>query len=119
MRILVTGSRHLTDEHLPVVRSALIATASGNPEVTIVHGGARGADTLADKVAREFHWGIETWHADWANLGKAAGPVRNQQMVDSGVDACLAFPCGVSKGTRSCVAMAHKKGIPTRVIEMA
>ena len=47
----------------------------------------------------------------------AAGPRRNQHMVDLGADLCLAYPYGVSRGTRGCAAMAIKAGIPTLITE--
>ncbi len=40
-------------------------------------------------------------------LGKAGGPVRNQAMVDSGADLCLAFPDNKSIGTWDCVQRAR------------
>ena len=42
------------------------------------------------------------------------GHVRNHHMVSLGADLCLAFPLGESRGTRGCMAAAHKAGIPVR-----
>lgn len=110
MRILITGSRAWTDR--AAIRRAL-ANAGGvfgaHPqEVTIVHGGARGA---------EFGCRVEVHPADWPRHGKAAGHRRNAEMVALGADVCLAFPLGESRGTRDCVRRARDAGIP--VVEHA
>jgi hypothetical protein len=84
MRILVTGSRDLTDQAL-VVRTIM---SHSTPPLTIVVG-----DCLcgAHKFARSVDAELEIHQAQWKLLGRAAGPRRNQEMVDSGVDLCLAF----------------------------
>ena len=48
---------------------------------------------------------------NWKNLGRKAGPLRNQKMVDLGADICIAFPQGESRGTRNCMKLADKAGI--------
>lgn len=115
-RILVTGNRHFTNTD--TVRSALLQALAqyGNLDAphlsTLVHGGAPGADTTAQSVARELGMTIEVHPAQWSALGKKAGPIRNQEMVNAGADVCLAFPVGDSRGTRGCMAMAERAGIP-------
>jgi hypothetical protein len=56
----------------------------------------------------EPHW------ADWAVKHRAAGPIRNQEMVDSGADECLAFIGVGSTGARDCARRAEAAGIRTR-----
>ena len=113
MRILITGSRDYTnynkmkDSILEVVHTA--NTDASN--VCIVHGGASGADYLAGEIARELGFSEEVHYADWKNLGRKAGPLRNQKMVDLGADICIAFPKGESRGTRNCMKLADKAGI--------
>lgn len=55
--------------------------------------------------------------ADWSTHGKAAGPIRNQQMADARADLCLAFPGG--KGISDMVRRAERAGIPVRHITKA
>ncbi len=110
MRILVTGSRFWTQKD--VIRQALAAAPAGS---TVVHGAARGADRLADAVAKELGFTPEPYPADWTGLKKRAGSVRNQKMVDLGADVCLAFPGPESKGTWDCVKKARAAGIHTFV----
>lgn len=114
MRILITGSRDWADRD--VIRRALIRAgqdAHVHPQgVTVVHGGARGADQIAGELAGEFGCMVEVHRADWDRYGKAAGHRRNAEMVALGADVCLAFPLGESRGTRGCMALAEKAGIP-------
>jgi hypothetical protein len=49
----------------------------------IIHGAARGADSIAAFEADMMGFeDIRTYPADWQNYGKAAGPIRNRQMLD-------------------------------------
>ena len=107
--ILVTGSRHSTD--IELVRTFLTnyVEFAGNPPVTLIHGGAKGIDTLADKVAREKGWKVKIFHADWVGYGRRAGPIRNQEMVDEKPDVVIAFPGGY--GTQNCIQLAKKAGL--------
>lgn len=115
-RMLVTGSRRWTDRD--AIRRALAAVLRklGVPadRIVVVHGGARGADMLADAVARELGMLVEchpVTRGDWDRHGTSAGHRRNQRMVDLGAVGCIAFPRGVSAGTRGCMAAAERAGI--------
>lgn len=111
MRVLVTGSREWTD--VEIIRRALtlLAPADGESVPVIVHGGARGADTIAAQVATELGYHVETHLADWDRYGKSAGMVRNEAMVDAGADLCLAFILDGSRGATHCAQAAHRAGI--------
>lgn len=119
MRILITGSRSWTDKVAiaDAIRQAWIDF--GKPyRVTVVHGGARGADYIAGVFAKRMNFDVEVHALDdaaWNKYGKAAGPKRNQEMVDKGADICLAFIKNESKGATGCAAMAEKAGIPVKV----
>ena len=110
-RILITGSRDWGDWR--TITKALIDAADGKPRpVTVVHGCARGADFLAAHAARKLGWEVEDHPARWDRDGKAAGPIRNQAMVDLGADVCLAFIKDGSRGATHCADLAEKAGIP-------
>jgi hypothetical protein len=47
----------------------------------LVNGGARGADTLAKEWALVVGAEVLTMPADWGRHGRAAGPMRNEQMT--------------------------------------
>lgn len=114
-RILITGSRFWGDVHT-IRRAILEHIGDLDPrEVTIVHGNAAGADSLAAYVAECFVANEEAHPADWRTRDKAAGPIRNQKMVDLGADVCLAFPEEGSRGTWDCVKRAKEAGIPVHV----
>jgi len=119
MRILVTGSRHWNDRTTIADALAQAWEDLGNPEgVTLVHGACPhgGADQIAAQEASKRGWTIEAHPADWAAHGKAAGPLRNQQMVDAGADITLAFPQEGSRGTWDCIRRARKAEIPVWVV---
>lgn len=81
----------------------------------VIHGGATGADSLAESAA--YHLDIETsvFPANWEKYGKKAGPIRNQTMIEIGrPHLVLAFPGG--KGTADMIRRAKRAGI--NVIEV-
>lgn len=110
-RILITGSRYYTNE--AEMRRWI---SSLNHDDIVVHGAERGADHLADRLAKERGLKTEPWPAGWVEYGRGAGPIRNQEMVNAGADLCLAFPLELSRGTWDCVGRARKAGIPVVVI---
>lgn len=115
LRILVTGSRSWTDKVAiaDAIRQAWID--AGKPyRVTVVHGGARGADYIADVFAKRMHFDTEPHIAEWERFGKAAGFVRNSEMVQAGADICLAFIRNESKGATMCAKLAEEAGIPVK-----
>lgn len=116
IRLIVAGSRHFADEE--AVETMLVAHvdfarghAKRRRQVVVVHGGAKGADALADKVAKKHGWNVEVFPADWDKHGKVAGPIRNQEMVDAGARAALLFPLEDSKGTWDLYRRAIKASI--------
>jgi YspA, cpYpsA-related SLOG family len=114
-RILVTGSRDWADEGL--IAGALLLETSRRPAsqaITVVHGGARGADEMAARIAVHYAWQAEPHPADWSAHGKGAGFRRNAEMVALGADICLAFIRDGSKGATHCADLAEKSGIPVR-----
>jgi hypothetical protein len=113
-RILVTGSRDWDDPK--VIYRALGEARGDTPHdrVVLVHGGARGADAMAARYAEAMDWGVEACEADWQRHGKAAGFIRNAEMVSLGADVCLAFIRNSSRGATHCADAAEKAGIPVR-----
>jgi len=82
------------------------------PKVTVVTGGAQGADALAEFLAKRFFgFSVAVENADWKTEGKAAGPLRNERLLEHWhPDVLLAFPGG--RGTADMVERARTKGIP-------
>jgi hypothetical protein len=84
--------------------------------VAVVHGGAVGADTSAGALAEALGLPVTVYHAEWDKHRRAAGPIRNQRMLDeANPDLVLAFPG--AKGTADMVRRAKEAGV--RVINLA
>lgn len=68
---------------------------------------------MAGEVATELGCQVEVFPADWKKYGRAAGPIRNNEMLDSDPDVVLAFHDSLetSKGTKHCVEQALKRGM--------
>ena len=106
-RVLVCGGRDYDDQ------DAVFSVLNKLRPTFIIEGGARGADTLAWLWARR-NLGPDQrlqFQARWDRHGKAAGAIRNQEMIDIGKpDLVVAFPGG--KGTADMVRRAKRAGIP-------
>tara|TARA_R110000824_G_scaffold65772_6_gene171143 strand:+ start:3848 stop:4192 length:345 start_codon:yes stop_codon:yes gene_type:complete len=107
MRILFTGSRHWNNA------APVAAIINSLPDHAIViHGAARGLDSLAGSLAEQRGLTVEAHPADWSLHGRAAGPIRNAYMASLGAHVCYAFPLKGSKGTRHMVTHARGLNIP-------
>jgi hypothetical protein len=112
MRVLFTGSREWVDDHAVVLFLEGLSKRVTRPsEITVVHGGARGLDSTVGVVAHHMGMTVEVHPADWQRDGRAAGFIRNQQMVDLRADLVVGFPLGESRGTRDCIRRALKAGL--------
>ena len=107
MRVLICGGRDFTDYRRFAAAMHEIELEHG-PFSVIMHGGAKGADHCAHLWANS-PIGAKSeviFEADWATYGKAAGPKRNQRMIDEGKpDLVVAFPGG--RGTADMVRCAR------------
>lgn len=78
----------------------------------VIHGGASGADRLAEKWALGNGVPCLRVPARWRRHGPAAGPIRNREMLTYlRVDWVLAAPGGT--GTADMVRQANEAGVPT------
>ena len=83
--------------------------------VIIVSGHAPGADSLGEKFAADHNLKCELYPADWERHGRAAGPIRNEEMAVVS-DALIAFWDGKSRGTKSMIEIARRKGLQVAVV---
>lgn len=115
VKILVSGDRHWTDKDYIFQKLDEISILT--PPTIIIEGCAPGVDSIAEEWAKER--GIENEHfpADWDRYGRAAGPIRNQEMLTTEPDLLVAFhpDLAQSKGTRNMVGLAEKAGVLTYV----
>lgn len=120
MRVLFTGSRTFTNDGVVIEMLEGLLRKAGTPQrLTIVHGGATGLDSLAGVFAQHFGMCVEVHYADWQKHGKAAGPIRNQAMVDLGADLIIAYPLPGGRGTQDCIERGARAGIPTIVYDVS
>ena len=102
--IIVTGARSFIG-----VGTVFKALDEHAPEL-VIHGGARGADQLADDWARRHQVDTHVFQAKWGEwplVNRKAGPERNQRMLEAypGVPV-FAFINPSAKGTWDCVRRA-------------
>lgn len=77
----------------------------------VIHGGANGADDIADRWADDNRIECRIYPAEWSLYGKSAGPKRNIVMLEAWPEAIvLAFPRG-GPGTAHCIREAKKRGM--------
>lgn len=97
--VIVTGGRDYRDQ-------AMVDDVLNSFNISLlIQGGAQGADQLALEYAKEKEIAYFTYEADWNKHGKAAGPIRNREMLLANLDAIVvAFPGGL--GTENCIKQA-------------
>jgi hypothetical protein len=112
--LIITGSRDWNDYQGERDESIWAYLQRFAPDTIVVHGGARGADFFAGKAARELGLEVIEVPADWAKHGRAAGPIRNQLMLDRyppfRVGAFRAREHSI--GTNDCIRRAAKLYVP-------
>lgn len=115
-KLLVTGSRDYVDADRMTKVLAMLANAGFK---TLVHGGQRGADLMAERIGTFLGYGIEPYpvQAELDGPWPGAGPRRNTRMLEaSDPDLCIAFPLPGSKGTWDMANKATKAGVLTLVV---
>ena len=115
MRVLVCGSRSWKD--FETIQRVVGSLPAGT---VVVHGDcSKGADRLAAWVARHCGLQVRAVPANWKKYGRAAGPKRNQRMVDlldPTEDKVIAFMCTPdTPGTTDTIRRARARGIPVEV----
>lgn len=118
MRLLVCGGRDFVD--VPLLWRTLDELQERIPEPGIrlvidgasddVTGPYKGADYWAHQWAMARGLPTVRQHAKWAEHGRAAGPIRNGEMIERHQpDYLLAFPG--NRGTRNMIEQAERAGI--------
>jgi hypothetical protein len=114
-RCIVAGSRTFDDyEHLEATLNLLLCLKD---KVQIVSGGANGADKLGERYAKENGHEFKLFPADWDKHGKAAGPIRNEEMAKN-ADGCVVFWDGKSKGTKNMIDVAKRYNLKLHIEPM-
>lgn len=109
MNIAIIGSRNFTDFEL--LSSTILNYLFENKltVTSVVSGGAKGADSLAEKFALENYLKMTVFKPDWKQFGKRAGFIRNTLIIEN-CDIVFAFWDGKSNGTKDSIDKAEKLG---------
>lgn len=111
MKLIIAGGRDFSDYRC--LKESVIGLNINISE--IVSGKAKGVDALGEQFALENNIPVKSFPADWGKHGRSAGPIRNKEMADY-ADILVAFWDGKSKGTKSMIELANKKGIIVHTI---
>lgn len=108
MRVIVCGGRDYSNvQRLEALMDGFLREFGIS---RVIQGGADGADRLALKWAWKRGIPCDNFPADWALHGKAAGPIRNAQMLKEGrAQMVIAFPGG--RGTADMIRQARAAGV--------
>lgn len=114
MFLLIAGSRTFNDYHF--LKQMIDKELKTKYQTVIVSGGARGADTLAEKYAKENKLETIIFPAKWETFGKSAGYIRNIKMheflANKPNKKVICFWDGMSKGTAHNFPLAEKFNNP-------
>lgn len=109
-RVLVTGGRDYADYR--TVCEVLDGLHRASPILTLIQGGALGADRFARGWAERNGIAGEEYRADWDRYGRGAGPIRNRLMLAASCpDLVVAFP-STGPGTPDMIQIARHAGVP-------
>lgn len=124
MKIAIVGSRpeytdstrrRFTDETIRRHRAVREYVWAMDDEDVLVSGGADGVDGIAEDCFREdLGRRPIILRANWELHGRAAGPIRNKEIVDY-CDKVVAFWDGRSRGTASTIRLTRLARKPLEV----
>lgn len=127
LRVIIAGSRNFNDfsKLMNSCNDILSGITNKNDDldkIRIISGTARGADQLGEQYAKVAGYEVSKFPADWDNLGKKAGFVRNVEMAkfaieNNSVGVLIAFWDGKSKGTKHMIEQATKYGLNVYIVQ--
>lgn len=109
-RIIVFGSRSY-----PFLSLVRLRVNTIPQEAVVVVGGAAGPDKTAQNTAERRKMRVELHRANWSDLGKRAGHVRNALMASLGADLAICYWDGQSRGTAGMINECKRYGIPLEI----
>jgi hypothetical protein len=116
MKVGIVGSRFF-DDFAYLEKIVNYYESKNGTITTIISGGAKGADSLAEKYAEKYHKKLVIHHAIWKKNGvynPRAGLERNTLIVND-ADYIIAFPSKTSKGTYDTINKAEKAGVRVKI----
>jgi len=114
-RVLICGGRNFND-YVTIYDEMDDIHDDRGPITHVIVGGASGADYWGEAWAHHRSIPFTAFKADWKKHGKAAGPIRNQQMLDEGKpDLVVAFKGG--HGTADMIRRAEDAGLLVLLVD--
>jgi predicted Rossmann-fold nucleotide-binding protein len=114
--IVAGGGRDLL--WLPAqIAAVLLARTSGQLVHGLLHGGARGADRTIGRAAFQLGWSVEVLPADWRRHGRAAGPIRNRELLELAISRAEALSSAAAPVSVLVVALPGGAGTASLVRE--
>jgi hypothetical protein len=108
VKTIIAGSRSITgNKEKSIIFDALDIYFNKGLPTEVVSGCARGVDTIGAEWAIKNGVPVKKFQANWEKHGRAAGPIRNQEMANYSEQA-LIFWDGKSRGAKH-MAEAMKK----------
>ena len=107
MRVIIAGTRTASKRD---VWNAIQSSGWHGRITTVVSGCCRGADSYGESYAAWQRINVDRHPADWTRHGRAAGPIRNDEMARV-ADALIAVWDGASRGTGGMIETATFYGI--------
>lgn len=123
MNIIIAGSRKIGIKNKIQVFALfdkIFENLNLDPQepITIFSGKANGMDTLGELYAKQKGWAIRDFYAKWSELGKAAGPIRNEEMICAGPNLVICFYLSESVGSKDLIWRAKRKKIKLISLEL-
>ena len=112
-RVIIAGTRTFENYSL-LCEYVDFKLSKVDDEIEIVSGGARGADLLGERYAKEHGYKLRVFPAQWSIYGKRSGPMRNAKMAKY-ADALIVLWDGKSPGTKNMIDEAKKNGLKIAV----
>lgn len=107
MKIAIVGGRDFNDYNFLRKEVGKFIHENEISLSSIISGGAKGADTLAEKLATEINVELIIFKPNYEKFGRGATIVRNTEIIKN-CDVVVAFWDRKSKGTHDSIKKAQK-----------
>ncbi len=115
MKVIIAGTRHITDrarvfthiESWPMVRNITEVVCGMNGEKNSHGRVIRGVDLFGKEWAELKGIPVKEFPPDWDKFGKSAGPRRNAEMAEY-ADALIVLTTGESRGSFNMIDQMEK-----------
>lgn len=110
MNILVCGSRNIKDKDVIYECIENAIQEIDCDDMKLISGDANGVDKISQDWAKDNNVKIDIYQPNWNKYGKAAGPIRNSQMIKN-ADFVVAIWDEESSGTKDTIIKAKEHNI--------